>query len=169
MIELLLAAERMLAVGLLDNAERLFRQVAQADPRNAIAVVGLARVAVERGDEPGAIAEARRALEIDPENVAAQRMVERLLEVIATRAGKAADEAETATATPAAEALAGEAPAAEAPAAPPDGHAPAADAPEAPPVAPAPTTPPPAEATQELQSPPRHSLLDRILAFFRRR
>jgi hypothetical protein len=86
-IELLLAAERMLAVGLLDQAERLFRQVAEADPRNAIAVVGLARVALGRGDEPGAMAEARRAMGIDPENVAARRMLDRLEEVIAARTG----------------------------------------------------------------------------------
>jgi thioredoxin-like negative regulator of GroEL len=85
MIELLLAAERMLSVGLLDQAERLFNQVAEADPQNSIAVVGLARVTLERGDEAGAIALARRALEIDRENAAAQRMIERLEEVIATR------------------------------------------------------------------------------------
>jgi tetratricopeptide (TPR) repeat protein len=90
MIELLLAAERMLSVGLLDQAERLFTQVVEADPRNSIAVVGLARVALERDDEAGAIALARRALEIDPENAAAQRMIERLEEVIATREATAA-------------------------------------------------------------------------------
>jgi thioredoxin-like negative regulator of GroEL len=87
MIELLLAAERMLSVGLLDQAERLFNQVAEADPQNSIAVVGLARVTLERGDEAGAITLARRALHIDPENAAAQRMIERLEEVIRTRRG----------------------------------------------------------------------------------
>ena len=85
MIEILLQAERALAVGLVDQAERLYRQAAAADPRNSIAVVGLARVALERGDEPEAWRQARRALAIDPENVAAQRLADRLEEVWAYR------------------------------------------------------------------------------------
>ena len=85
MIELLLQAEGALSLGLLDRAETLYRQVAGADPRNSIAVVGLARIALERGDEPGALAQARRALAIDGENAAAQRLVQRLEEVLAYR------------------------------------------------------------------------------------
>ena len=85
MIELLLQAERALSVGLLDRAEALYRQVAEADPRNSIAVVGLARVALERGGETEALGLARRALKIDPDNAAAQRMVQRLEEVISYR------------------------------------------------------------------------------------
>ncbi len=85
MIELLLEAERALEMGRVDAAETMYRQVADADPRNSIAVVGLARVALERGDEAGALELARRALTIDPENAAAGRMVARLEEVITYR------------------------------------------------------------------------------------
>ena len=85
MIELLLQAESALSVGLLDRAEALYQQVVGGDPRNSIAVVGLARVALERSDEVGALTLARRALVIDPENNAAQRMVLRLEEVLRVR------------------------------------------------------------------------------------
>jgi thioredoxin-like negative regulator of GroEL len=84
-IEILLQAERALEMGRVDAAETLYQQVADADPRNSIAVVGLARVTLERGDEAGALAIARRALTIDPENAAAARMAERLEEVIRYR------------------------------------------------------------------------------------
>ena len=88
MMELLLEAERAISLGMLDQAERLYRQAADADPRNAIAVVGLAKVAIERGDEEDALALGERALGIDPENLAARRLVERLREVRAYRAGQ---------------------------------------------------------------------------------
>jgi cytochrome c-type biogenesis protein CcmH/NrfG len=79
MIELLLQAGRALSVGMIDQAERLYRQAAKADPQDAMAVVGLARVALEHGDEAEALRLAQLALEIDPENVAATRLVDRLL------------------------------------------------------------------------------------------
>jgi tetratricopeptide (TPR) repeat protein len=92
MIEVLLQAEHALSLGLLDRAETLYGQVAAADPRNAIAVVGLARVALERDRPDAALELARRALSIDPENVAAQRLAQRLEEVLAF-GGRAAVEA----------------------------------------------------------------------------
>jgi tetratricopeptide (TPR) repeat protein len=135
MIELLLEAERDLSMGLLDQAERLYRQASLADPRNAIAVVGLARVALERADDAQAYREARRALTIDPENVVASRLVTRLEEVFATRG----------EAVPAVEAFSAVRPAVDAPAV----DAPAVDAPAVDaPAAPMPTTrTPPAEAS----------------------
>jgi hypothetical protein len=84
-IELLLDAERAMSFGRVDRAEEIYRQVAAADPRNSIAVVGLARVALERTDDLGAYLLARRALVIDPENDAARRLATRLEEVLATR------------------------------------------------------------------------------------
>jgi tetratricopeptide (TPR) repeat protein len=100
MIERLLEAERALSVGLLDQAERLYQQAWDADPHNSIAVVGLARVALERGDEPAAQALGRRALEIDPDNQAARRMVDRLVEVATTRTQSVAQPAPTEPAEP---------------------------------------------------------------------
>jgi tetratricopeptide (TPR) repeat protein len=85
-IELLLEADHVLTLGMVDQAERLYLQAAAADPQNSIAVVGLARVALERDDDDGALREARRALAIDPENVAAARLAARLEEVLAYRA-----------------------------------------------------------------------------------
>jgi tetratricopeptide (TPR) repeat protein len=85
MIEQLLQAERSLSMGLLDQAEALYRRAADQDPRNAIAVVGLARIAVERGDDRGAYELAVKALRIDPQNAAAVRMETRLAEILAGR------------------------------------------------------------------------------------
>jgi hypothetical protein len=91
MIELLLEAERALSFGRVDRAEEIYRQVSSSDPRNSIAVVGLARVALERADDLGAYLLARRALGIDPENDAALRLAQRLEEVLATRGEPVAD------------------------------------------------------------------------------
>ena len=83
MIELMLQAEQTLGLGLVDQAERLYEQASAADPHNAIAIVGLARVRLERGDRPGAHELVLRALSIDPENTTALRMEARLREVLA--------------------------------------------------------------------------------------
>lgn len=85
MNEVLLQAERALTVGLLDQAERLYRQAVDADPRDSIAVVGLARVALERADDARALQLAWRARAIDPENEAAARLAARLEEVLTAR------------------------------------------------------------------------------------
>jgi tetratricopeptide (TPR) repeat protein len=155
-IELLLQAERALEMGRIDAAENLYHQVADNDPRNAIAVVGLARVALERGDETSALGLARRALVIDPENAAAGRMVARLEEVLAYR-GEALPPRTEAEPAPAEVATAPAEVAAEASAAPVEPRVEAEPTPPAEaliaPLAEAPTTP----------APRRRSWLDRLL------
>jgi thioredoxin-like negative regulator of GroEL len=157
MIEILLQAERALSAGLVDQAERLYRQAVDADPRNSIAVVGLARVALERGDEAGAWRHARRALEIDPENVAALRLAGRLEEVWAARGAPPPEAAASPVAEPEAPG-----PAAAEPQAPEAATAgPAADDPPAPdPVAPGLVAAGPQPATAPPQA---RSALDRLL------
>jgi len=78
MIERLLAAEGALERDELDHAQRLFGQVAEADPRNAIAIVGLARVVARRGDTDAARELVAHALDIDPDEAAARRLLDEL-------------------------------------------------------------------------------------------
>jgi thioredoxin-like negative regulator of GroEL len=78
MIERLLAAEGALERDELDHAQRLFGQVAEADPRNAIAIVGLARVLARRGDTDAARELVAHALEVDPDEAAARRLLDDL-------------------------------------------------------------------------------------------
>jgi hypothetical protein len=84
-IELMLEAERAMGFGLIDNAERLYGQVVAADPHNSIAVTGLARVALERGDQRGAYTYARQALAIDPDNPVAGHLAHRMAEQLQMR------------------------------------------------------------------------------------
>jgi thioredoxin-like negative regulator of GroEL len=85
MIEPLLQAERLLLHGMVDQAEALYRSTVEADPRNAIAHVGLARVQLERGQEAVAYGHVCRALEIDSQNAIARRLEARLAEILGAR------------------------------------------------------------------------------------
>ncbi len=85
MIELLLQADRLLTVDMVDQARATYQRVADQDPNNAIAVVGLARCALAQGEDRDAYALAARALIIDPENDMARRMEARMAEVLTYR------------------------------------------------------------------------------------
>jgi thioredoxin-like negative regulator of GroEL len=146
-IELILQAERALSVGQLEQAERLYRQAAAVDPRNSIAVVGLARVALDRGDDRGAYTLARQALAIDPENAAAQRLADRLDEVMRFRG----EDPPVIEAAPPLDAT------------PPSRATAAAPPPKPQPPPPPPKVPPPTTAKRPTAlRPRRRSLLDRI-------
>jgi len=73
-IERLLAAEKALDAGQLELADRLYAQVAAADPRNAIALTGRAIVAQRQGDAEATRRHVTRALEIDPDDAAARSL-----------------------------------------------------------------------------------------------
>ena len=83
-------ADRLLNYGLLDQAERLYEEVLAAEPTNVEVAFGLARVALERGDEQLAYERALRAAKIKPNFDDAQRLVQRLAEILATRAAAGA-------------------------------------------------------------------------------
>ena len=85
MIEQILQADRYLQVDQVEKARDVYQKVVDADPGNAIAIVGLARCALAEGNDRQAYELASRALEIDPENDLARRMEARLAEILATR------------------------------------------------------------------------------------
>jgi hypothetical protein len=78
-IERLLAAEAALDRGDVDTAGIVFTQVAQADPKNVIAIVGLARVALREDRIQDARDLATEALELDPNEAAAQKILREVL------------------------------------------------------------------------------------------
>jgi Flp pilus assembly protein TadD len=100
MIELMLEAERAMGIGLIDNAERMYRQVVAIDPRNSIAVTGLARIALERGDQRAAYTFARQALAIDPENPIASHLAMRMAEQMRNRGEPLPDDPAAAPSAP---------------------------------------------------------------------
>ena len=97
---MLLQADRLLTVDMVDQADAIYRKVAEQDPRNAIAVVGMARCALARGEDQEAYRLAARALAIDPENDMARRMTTRMAEVLVHRGEMLPDET-AGSATPA--------------------------------------------------------------------
>ncbi len=78
MFELMLQADKALAEGQLERAERTYWQLIELDPGNAIALAGLARFSLERGDKRLARTLSNRALGIDPDSVVAKRVIEAL-------------------------------------------------------------------------------------------
>ena len=80
MFELLLQADKSMSDGLLDQAERTYWQLIELDPTNAIAVACVARISLKRGDGRLARTFADRAIDIDPDNIVARKVIHALEE-----------------------------------------------------------------------------------------
>jgi tetratricopeptide (TPR) repeat protein len=78
-------ADRLLTYGLLDQAERLYEEVLALEPENVEVAFGMARVALERGDESLAYERVQRAVKINPRFDDALRLEQRLKEILAAR------------------------------------------------------------------------------------
>lgn len=87
MIEPILEADRLLLYGMLDRAEALYLGVLEADPKSGFALVGLARVAAERGDHAGTYRFSTEAVRVDASNAIAHALAVRSAELLA-RGGK---------------------------------------------------------------------------------
>jgi hypothetical protein len=83
--ERLLQADRLLIVGLTEQAGAIYREVLSARPNDAQAIVGLANCEVELGNDRAAYDLAVRALSIDRSNDVARRLEARLAETMAMR------------------------------------------------------------------------------------
>jgi thioredoxin-like negative regulator of GroEL len=83
--ERLLQADRLLVVGLAEQARTIYREVLAAEPNNARAIVALANCEIELGNDRAAYDLAVRALGIDRSNDVARRMEARLAEVMTMR------------------------------------------------------------------------------------
>ena len=78
-------ADRLLTYGMLDQAETLYLEVLELEPNNVEVAFGLARVALERGDERLAYERVQLAVKINPRFDDAVRLEQRLKEILAAR------------------------------------------------------------------------------------
>ena len=81
--ERLMAADRLLLYDLLDQAEAAYVAILADRPLTSEAAFGLARVALERGNQALAYQRVKQAVEINPRNDDAQRLYQRLTEILA--------------------------------------------------------------------------------------
>ena len=86
-------ADRLLTYGMLDQAEGLYEELLELEPNNVEVAFGLARVALERGDERLAYERVQVAVRINPGFDDADRLEQRLKEILAARQGNVTHQA----------------------------------------------------------------------------